>query len=344
MGKKISIWTLYIFILLIFLSGCSKEIKPVEDSSYMLGTYLKITIWTDDEQQGRQIIKKCFDRIQEIEKKMSINLEDSEINKINHASGENFIKVSQDTSEVLKKSLIYGELSKGAFDPTTGKLVELWGIGTDRERIPSQEEIENALQYVDYHLIKQKDEKYFKLEKKGMRIDLGGIAKGYAADEVYKILKKEKIEHALINLGGNIYAVGNKLDGSHWKIGIQDPLQKTGTHMGTLEISNQAVVTSGNYERFFIQNNQRYHHIIDPYKGYPAENGIISATIVTDQSMDADALSTATYILGVDEGMKLIESLENVECILITQDKGVYVSSGLKEKFNITNEKFQLKD
>ncbi|WP_129596873.1 FAD:protein FMN transferase [Anaerophilus nitritogenes] len=344
MNKKIVIGILYILTTLIFLSGCSKELKPVEESSYMLGTYLTIKLWTDHEEEGKEIIKKSFDRIQEIEKKMSVNLEDSEINKINHASGEDFIKVSKDTSEVLKKSLSYAKISRGAFDPTIGKLVQLWGIGTDSERVPSREEIENALKYVNFHRIKEKNDDSFQLQNKGMRLDLGGIAKGYAADEVYKILKEKKIEHAMINLGGNIYAVGNKLDGSSWKIGIQDPLQKTGTHMGYLEVSNQSVVTSGNYERFFVQNNERYHHIIDPHKGYPAKNGVISATIVTDKSMDADALSTATYILGVDEGMKLIESLENVECILVTQSQEVYVSSGLKKKFNIINEKFHLKD
>ncbi len=328
--------------LSMLLTGCIKDKELVTNSTYMLGTFLQVSIWTEEQAKGEEIIANCFRRIQEIEKKMSVNIESSEVSEINRNAGIKEIEVSSDTAFVLRKAKEYASLTKGEYNPAIGTLVKLWGIGTDRERVPEKNEIDEVIQYVNYKDIEIQEGNKVKLAREGMYIDLGGIAKGYAADEVLMILKESGIQHAIINLGGNIYALGKKSDGSDWKVGIQDPYEPTGTHMGVVEITDKTVVSSGNYERYFMKGDIRYHHIIDPKTGYPADNGIISATIISNSSIDADALSTGTYVLGLEKGMELIENINGVECIIITEDKGVYLSSGMKGQFKITDDTFYL--
>lgn len=339
MFKKIF---MVILTVSLFLTGCTKEKILITDSAYMLGTYLQISIWAENQQRGKEIIKECFQRIQEIEQKMSVNIVDSEVTKINNNAGIEQVAVSSDTAYVLAKAKEYAVQTGGTYDPSIGPLVKLWGIMTNHERVPEKKEIDEAIKYVDYNAIQIQDGNKIRLINQGMSIDLGGIAKGYAADEVVSILKKRGIEHAMINLGGNVYALGKKTDGTNWKVGIQDPYEATGTHMGIVEINDRTVVSSGNYERYFMKGNIRYHHIIDPKTGYPAENGVVSTVIISKTSIDADALSTGIYVLGLEKGMKLIENINDVECIIITEDKGVYLSSGMKGKLKIDNNTFYL--
>ncbi len=329
-------------ILTMFQAGCKAEKLMVSDSTYMLGTYLQLSVWADSKADGMEVIKTSFERIKEIEDKMSANMDESEIGQINMNAGKTYVEVSDETDEVIKKAIHYARLTDGAFDPAIGKLVKLWNIGTESERVPSEGEIQDALQFVDYRKIELQNKNKVKLSDAEMRIDLGGIAKGYAADKVTEIMRAKGIKHAIINLGGNVVTIGKKTDGTSWKVGIQDPFEPTGTHMGVIQVHDQTVVTSGNYERYFIVDNKRYHHIIDPKSGYPAENGIISATIVTSSSTDADGLSTSVYVLGPDRGMELIENLEGVECIIITEDKKVLMSSGLAGRFEIIDSSFQI--
>jgi len=197
------------------------------------------------------------------------------------------------------------------------------------------------LKLVDYKdIISDKKNSTIMLGRTNQAIDLGAIAKGYTADEVKKVLLSNKISSAIINLGGNVYALGNKLDGTSWNIGIQNPLSTRGEYLGTINVTDKSIVTSGNYERFFIKDGVRYHHIFDPKNGYPADKGVISTTIVSDKSIDGDALSTSTYILGLDKGLKLVESIKGVEGIFITNDKKVYVTPGLKDSFELTDKEF----
>ncbi|MFZ5967209.1 MAG: FAD:protein FMN transferase [Bacillota bacterium] len=331
-----------ILILMIIFTGCSKKDEMVTDSTYMLGTYLQINIWTQDAEKGKEIIQQCFQRISDIEKRMSVNIEDSDVSKININAGKASVQVESDTDYVLTKALEYARATDGAFNPAIGKLVALWGIGTEKENVPSDNAIQEALQYVDYHKIDMKDGRNVRLEAEGMRIDLGGIAKGYAADEVAKILSENGIKKAIINLGGNVLVMGSKEENTPWKVGIQNPFEPTGTYMGVVELTDKTVVTSGNYERYFEKNGKRYHHILDPKSGYPAENGIISSTIIADKSIDADALSTGVYVLGLEKGMALIEGLQGVECILINDKSEVFLSSGIKDRFKITNDQFKV--
>lgn len=175
-------------------------------------------------------------------------------------------------------------------------------------------------------------------------MDLGAIAKGYAADEVAAILKKHGVKHAIINLGGNVLAIGGNVNGEPFKIGVQNPLNPRGDYMGILNIEDKTVVTSGIYEKYLEKDGKRYHHILEPKTGYPADNSIVGISIITDKSIDGDGLSTSVFLLGLDKGMELIESLDNVEAIFITTDKKVYISKGLKDNFILTNMEYTIAD
>jgi thiamine biosynthesis lipoprotein len=234
-------------------------------------------------------------------------------------------------------------MSQGAFDPTIRPLVDLWGFGRNTQKVPSKDEIEEVLKLVNYKdICIDKVKMAVKLNKKNQSIDLGAIAKGFAADEIRDILIKNKIKSAIIDLGGNIFVIGNKENGNAWNIGIQDPLLTTGEYMGVISVSNKSIVTSGNYERFFIANGKKYHHIMDSRTGYPSENGIISATIISDNSIDGDALTTCAYVMGLDIGYELIEKFDGVDGIFITEDKKVITTTGVKDNFTLVNKEFYI--
>lgn len=332
-----------LFLIIVIISGimtsCSKE--PVTRETFMMDTFVELKAYGPN---AKKALKESIDRIAQIEDEMSVNKENTEAALINKNAGISPQKVSSDTYFVVKKALEYSKISNGAFDITVEPLVKLWGIGTDKARVPSKKEIENSLLNVNYKDVVLGDKSEVFLKKAGMSMDLGSIAKGYAADELKKIFVKYNIKTAFINLGGNVYVVGNKTDGSDWKIAIQNPLKDKGEYLGVLKLSDKSVVTSGNYERYFIKDGIRYHHIFDIKTGYPAEKGLISTTIVSDKSIDGDALSTTTYVLGLEKGMKLIESLNGVEAVFVTRGKKVYTTSGLKEIFQLTDKEFKYEE
>ncbi|ACL19556.1 ApbE family lipoprotein [Desulfitobacterium hafniense DCB-2] len=321
-----------------------KEFEPVVETTFLMGTVAKITIY--DEIKDNEIFQRVFDRLTDIEQRMTINDDypNSEIIQLNKASGKEFVKINPDTFYVLEKAKYLAELSQGKFDITVGPIVKLWNIGSDNARVPGIDEINKKLPLVDYHnLILDKDNSSAKLNQEGMVVDLGAIAKGYAADEAVKILKEAGIEHAIVNLGGNIVAMNTKLDGSLWRLGLQDPYEIRGKSMGVVLLNDQTMVSSGTYERYFEEGGKVYHHLIDPDTGYPGENGLISVSIITKESINADGLSTGTFLLGLEEGMKMIEKIPDTEAIFITADKKVYVTSGINSSnFEITNPDYHL--
>ncbi|WP_367179370.1 FAD:protein FMN transferase [Clostridium sp.] len=318
--------------------SCGINDEPVEKETYMMGTIMNFKIYGKNAQVATALALK---RISNIESKMSVNVKTSEISKLNSKAGKSGQKLSSDTYYVIEKSIEYSKLTGGALDATIEPIVSLWGIGTDKERLPSKNEINGKLKLVNYKDIAlDKKNSTVKLNGINQAMDLGAIAKGYTADEVKKVLLNNKINSALINLGGNVYAIGTNPDGDDWNIGIQNPLSTRGEYLGTISVTDKSIVTSGNYERFFIKDGIRYHHIFDPKTGYPAEEGLISTTIVSDKSIDGDALSTSTYILGLDKGIKLVESIKGVEAIFVTKDKKVYVTPGLKNNFKLTSKEF----
>ncbi|GAA0062468.1 FAD:protein FMN transferase [Clostridium sp. CTA-1] len=340
--KYVTILLLCICLPLVFVGCDSKSEEPVSRETYLMGTIINIKAYGKNADKA---VQASVDKISDIENKMSLNISTSEINKINKNAGIAPVKVSKNTFDVVKASLIYSEKTKGSFDITVEPLVSLWGIGTDKARIPSKDEISNALKLINYKdVVINEKESTIMLKRKGQAIDLGAIAKGYTADELKKVLLNYNVSSAFLNLGGNVYVLGNKPDKTPWKIGVQNPLEPRGDYLGIVSVSDKSVVTSGNYERFFERNGKRYHHIFDIKTGYPAEKGLISVSIISNKSIDGDALSTSVYTLGLDEGKKLIESLKDVEAVFVTNDKKVYITSGLKDTFKLTNTDFKLQN
>lgn len=318
------------------------KIKSMGGQFFFLNSILTLDIY-DEGLDKAKINQEVEDRVRELENKMSTKIATSEVSKINESAGIDKVTVSDDTFTVIKEALKYGKISQGKFDITVGNLVDLWGIGTENERVPSKEEIQKSLATVDYNKVEiDEDKKSVFLKDKGMKIDLGAIAKGYVADEIVKILEKDGVKSAIINLGGNVYVYGNKA-GKNFKIGIRNPLAPDpNDYLGIYQSQNESVVTSGVYERFFEKDGKRYHHILSTTDGYPIDNNLISTSIITKNSMDADALSTTTFALGLEEGLKLIENTPNTEAMFITSDKKIYMTSGLKDKFELKNSEFTI--
>ncbi len=327
----------FIFIVLIFLtlvSSCSKttgksENTPSSQSRLLLGTSCKITIY---DYPTDEAFSQAFKRIEDIEKKMSIHIATSEVSLINKNAGIKPVVVSNDTFPVIKEALIVASISNGAFDPTVGPLVKAWNIGSDEARVPTIEEIDSLLPLIDYTKVTlDEQESSVYLEKKGMMLDLGGIAKGYAADEVAKILISYNIDKAIINLGGNVLTIGTRVDGTKWRIGVQNPEADRGGHVMIVNLEDLALVTSGPYERFLEVDGAVYHHILDTTTGYPVVTDLTSASIITHESFISDALSTAMYSLGIEKGFSLINSLDNVDAMFIDSEKNIYISDGFRD-------------
>ncbi|MBU5484916.1 FAD:protein FMN transferase [Clostridium sp. MSJ-11] len=340
MNKKIVLGIILSSFLLLTSCGqkVAKEEPYVTRENYLLGTIVQLKVYGENAEKAAN---KAMDVISNIDDLMSPSKPNSEVSQINSNSGKSYVKVSDDTLNVIKKSLYYSSLSDGAFDVTVGPLVNIWGIGTDHARVPGEKEIKEKLSLINYKDIEiDEKSKSVKLKREGQGIDLGAIAKGYAADKVKEVLVEEGVKTAFINLGGNVVTLGKKTDGSDWNIGVQDPLETRGGYFAIVKASDKSVVSSGNYERFFEQNGVRYHHILDTKTGYPSNNEIMATTIISEKSIDGDALSTSVFVLGLDKGMRLIEGLEGVEAVFVTKDKKVYTTSGLKDSIKITNKEY----
>jgi thiamine biosynthesis lipoprotein len=319
-------------------AGCAKPIPS--QSEFVLGTVCTVTLYD----QGKPgVYRDIFNRLREIENLMSANLTDSEVERINRDAGVRAVEVHREVLFVLQRALYFAEKSGGAFDPTIGPLVKLWGIGSEDERIPAEEEIAAALPLVNWRdTIIDEDAGSVFLTRAGMRLDLGAIAKGYAADEAARIVEAAGIKRAIIDLGGNILAYGEKKGGAPWRVGIQNPIDGRGAYFGIVEVRNKTLVTSGVYERFFEQDGKRYHHILSTKDGYPIDNGLLSVTVISGSSIDADALSTSLFALGYEQGKTLVESLDGTEALFVFGDLTIRGSSGAFENFTLTDTGFTI--
>ena len=326
-------------ILIFALLACDeKEEEESQIQTFAFNTIIDIQIYDHSSEALKTDIINLLDSI---EQKMSRYIPSSEVSLINNNSGIEPVEVSPETYDVIEKALNYGKLTQGVFDITIGPIIDLWKIGSEEEAVPTIDVKKEILPLVDYKNVLLEDHQVF-LKEEGMSIDLGGVVKGYAADQIVEVLKANNVESALINLGGNIYLHGYKPDGSKWKVGIRNPFEGRGDYIGTLTTSSQTVVTSGPYEKYFYENNIRYHHIFDPRTGFPTSGDIESVTIVSDSSMIADMLTTSVFALGLEEGIALVNSLDNVDCIIITKEKEVYLSQNIREKFVLTNDQFEI--
>lgn len=304
-------------------SGIYEESFKMEE---IIGTVITVEAYGIS---SNKAVEKAFDRAKELEEILSVEIESSEISKVNSTAYKEEVHLSDELFYVLKKSLYYAELTEGAFDPTIGILIDLWSIGTEKAKIPDNNDIDSYKNNKGYKkVILNEKNKTVKFEDKDIQLNFGAIAKGYIADEMKKVLIDEfNIKSAILNLGGNVVTIGNKESGEPWKIGICNPIN-TYEISGSVEVEGKTIVTSGNYEKYFEEDGVRYHHILDPSTGYPSKNGCISSTIITENSIDADALSTAVYVLGTEDGKRLIESIDGVEAIFINEDMSIEKTSG----------------
>ncbi|MCL2020452.1 MAG: FAD:protein FMN transferase [Oscillospiraceae bacterium] len=315
---------------LLLLSGCGGTQVYAERTVFALGTDVSVRVYDMREKEANLVIEKALARLYEIEATASAKMSESELYYVNQNAYEGDVFISDELFFLLKEGLFYSELTGGAFDIALGGVIELWEAGIERgQGIPSDDEIAAALENSGFeYLVLNENEQTVRFLKSGLKINLGAFAKGYAADEMKRVLLQNGTKNAVLNLGGDIITIGDK-DGGGWLIGLADPLE-AGEICAKLRIFDQAVVTSGNYERYFIYENKRYHHIIDRKTGYPSESGAISATIITESAMTADALSTALFVGGGD----LIEILSDVGYILIEEDMRFTFSEDINIEFD----------
>lgn len=271
----------------------------------------------------------------------------TDVMRLAAAAGKAPVEVSPGTMTVLKRALEIGEATDGALDVAIGPLVKLWGVATDHPQVPPQKQIDALLPLVNRHDIVLDGTTAY-LEKPGMIVDVGGIAKGYAADQAVAWLKAKGVTSAIIDLGGNVYVIGAKPDGKGgskpWNIGIQAPDQTRGSVLGTVAATDISLVTSGVYERKFTDpaTGKTYHHILDPKTGWPTDNGLVSVTVVSKSSIDCDGFAKV-IVLGLDRGWEVLRA-QGLEGIFVTADKKVYVTPGLAKDFTLKSPDYQLAD
>lgn len=300
------VFKIFFLSAVFFFSGCTnKKVLPPQ-SKICMDTVCSINAFEDG---TKEFYSSIFERLDSIEKKFSLTIPDSEICRVNKNAGISSVEVSKEFLYVVNTAQKISELTDGALDISANPLIELWGINTDHAKVPDEDEIKAAMEKVDWKKIKTDGNSVF-LEEKGMSINLGAIVKGYAADEIIKILKSNKVKKAVVDLGGNIYMFGKKNDGSLWNVGVKNPKEPNAFPMLKISTAENSIVTSGNYERYFERDGKRYHHIFDTKTGRPSDNGTASATIACKRSILADCLSTAFFVMGEDKAAEAIPSIE----------------------------------
>lgn len=294
-------------------------------TGFALDTVVRITLYDAvDGTDGEAVLDRCFDEIERLERLFSVTVSDSDIARIN-AFGGAPVTVADETAELLRLCLHYAALSGGAFDVTLRPVTALWDFSAMEPSLPEAEVLEAAVKTVDYRHLTV-DGTTVTLTEGGL--DLGGIAKGYIADKVRALLLEQGVTTALIDLGGNIVTVGRKADGEDWRIGVKDPLNVEELYT-VVQGTDVSVVTSGVYERGFTLDGVRYHHLLSPQTGMPVQNGLASVTILCQSSVQADALSTACFVLGETEAVELLKTLDDVEALFLRDDGSYYATAGL---------------
>ena len=293
---------------------------------FAMDTYINLTAYGPNAEAALDLAEA---RIRELENLWSVTDEGSEIYAANHSGGA-AVSVSADTEELLRFALDMAGETGGALEPTIYPVLTAWGFTTDSYQIPAQEELDRLLKLVDYEAITLTDNTVTVPD--GMMLDLGAVGKGYAADETAAILRENGVESALLDFGGNILTVGSKPDGTPWRVGVRDP-DSDGT-LGMLEVIDQSVVVSGGYEKYFVgEDGERYWHIIDPETGRPARSGLVQAAIVSQESRLCDALSTAIFVMGLDEAVDYWQARQDFDMLLLTDDREIYLTEGLRGAF-----------
>lgn len=329
------IFLIFIIMAIIFLPSYilknrfDTNITPITDTRFALNTVITITLY---DSQDTSILDGAFALCDDYEKVFSRTLETSELYKLNH-SDKLVNSVSPELAEIIKKGLEYSAMSDGAFDISIAPVSQLWDFNAENPAAPADAEISSMLPYVGYHNFSIEGTTVTKTMAEN-ELDLGAIAKGYIADRIKDYLLENGVNEAVISLGGNILCVGDK-NGELYNIGIQAPFEDRNVTLASIKIADKSIVTSGIYERYFTQDGKLYHHILDPKTGYPYQNDLTSVTIISDKSVDGDALSTTCFALGYERGMSYINSHDDLDAIFVTSDGEIHYSDNLETKYQI---------
>ncbi len=314
--------------ILLTLSGCAAEQKPVEASLFAMNTYMTFTAYGENAQSA---LDESTELIETAESLWSVTDQASEIHQANHSGGQP-VSVSEETAALISFALEMAKQTNGALDPTIYPVLMAWGFTTNSKQVPSQQQIDTLLEQVDYTKIQLEGTTLTVPE--GMQWDLGAVGKGYTADLVAEVLRKHGITSALISLGGNIHAIGSKPDGSDWRIGIRAPWESG--NLGILKISDAAVVTSGGYENYFEDDaGNVYWHILNPATGYPADSGVQSMLIVGPEGKRCDALSTALFVMGPEEAEAYWRKNGGFEMLMVTDEHEILLTEGIARRFTL---------
>ena len=307
------------------------DVEKYTNADFAMDTVVSETLYTS----GADINTQIGEKLREMETTLlSWTEENSQISQLNNADGKT-MEVSDDLAADLEKIRQLSQDSNGAFDPTLGKIIRLWDIAGENPHVPDQSEIDTLLPEVGYEKIQVDGNNVTLLD--GCTLDLGAVGKGMGCDQIMDYLQTQPdVFGMILNLGGSsVMTYGEKPDGSSWKVALTDPRDTEGDYLGAITLdANQFLSTSGDYEKYFIEDGIRYHHILDPKTGYPVQNGLTSVTIVCDQGYLADGLSTACFVLGLDAAKPLLEKYD-AEAVFVDEDKNVYVTSGLMDKFEL---------
>lgn len=311
------------------MSGCFQK-KSSAQTEFVFHTICKVNLYEDS---SEEFYAEIFSRLREIENVFNNYSPSSEISHVNENAAESAVEVSEDFFTVLKTALLFCELSGGAFDITVGPLVKLWNVTGENPRVPNEEDFARVMPLVGYKNViisEAESAPTVRFAKKGVQLDLGAIAKGFAADEVEKILREKKVRRAVVSLGGNVYVHGKKSRGEKWSVGIRNPFGEGNAAM--IFTQNNSVVTSGGYERFFKKDGELYSHILNPATGFPVRTDIVSVTIICPNSMAADALSTSVFVCGLEGIARFSQSplCPEFECVAIDKDGMFYATRGIE--------------
>ncbi len=318
-------------LLFVFsLTSCGffnkKNTEKFTETAFFLDTVVSVTVYTESDAEA---LGDCLAECAEYEKIFSRTDPESELFALN-ASG--CAEVSEHLLNLIETSLFYCRLSGGRFDVTMGAVSEAYGFSSHAPTLPSAEALAEMLSHTGYEKVSINGNRVTLGDTEAI-IDLGAIAKGYIADRLAEMLRARGVESAIIDLGGNIFCLGSKPDGSNFKVGIQYPYRDSNELIASVAISDMSVVTSGVYQRYFEHEGKTYHHILDPETGLSLNNGLISVSIIGPSSTECDALSTTAFSMGLDEGMQLIDSIDGVWAVFITEDMEMHFSTGFAERF-----------
>ena len=313
-------------LALLLLSGCAPA-QPLERTFFAMDTVMTLRLYQGGDEA---LLDAAQGRVEELEGLLSVTDESSEVRALNRDGAATGL--SPETADLLGAALDLCERTGGALDISTYPVLRAWGFTTGEYAVPSGEDISALLPLVDYTRIELDGDAV--LLPPGMEIDLGSVAKGYAGDQLSRLLRENGVTSALLDLGGNIQAVGARPDGSPWRVGIRNPAGEG--NLGVVEVDNQAVITSGGYERYFEEDGVRYWHILDPKTGAPARSGLVSVTVVGDDGLMCDGLSTALFVLGREKAVEHWRRHRDFEAVLVSEDGSVTITPGLEGRFTLT--------